>query len=151
MITATNLDTTIVGSTSGDFNLTLVNGTGDISLDSVDIKYTREDNVLMMRWKTDHFEDLKIKIVTNKDESWAYIVAPFTNFYEVEETKRMKLAYDMLKESWKANGVKFAIDDDDDIIVIAETNDTDLTGDEIRTLVGHVVHACDTLWQIYPA
>ncbi len=120
-------------------------------LDSVEIKYTREDNVLMMRWKTDHFEDLKIKIVTNKDESWAYVVAPFTNFYEVEETKRMKLAYDMLKESWKANGVKFAIDDDDDIIVIAETNDTDLTADEVRTLVGHVVHACDTLWTIYPA
>ncbi|MFW9814785.1 MAG: hypothetical protein ACFFEW_02590, partial [Candidatus Thorarchaeota archaeon] len=95
-------------------------------LDEVEIKYTREDNVLRMHWKTDHFEDLKIKIVTNKDESWAYIVAPFTNFYEVEESKRMKLAYDMLKESWKANGVKFAIDDDDDIIVIAETNDTDL-------------------------
>ena len=25
-------------------------------LDSEDVKYTREDNVLMMRWKTDHFE-----------------------------------------------------------------------------------------------
>jgi len=120
-------------------------------LDEVEIKYTREDNVLRMHWKTDNFEDLKIKIVANKDETWAYIVAPFTNFYEVEESKRMKLAYDMLKESWKANGVKFAIDDDDDIIVSAETNDTDLTGEEIRTLVGHLVHACDTLWEIYPA
>ncbi len=119
-------------------------------LDDAEIKFTREDNVLMTRWKTDHFEDLKIKIMANKDESWAYIVAPFTNFYEVEENKRMKLAYDMLKESWKANGVKFAIDDDDDMIVIAETNDTDLTTNEIQTLVGHVVHACDTLWDIYP-
>ncbi len=119
-------------------------------LDESEIKYEREDNVLMMRWKTDHFDDLKIKIAANKDESWAYIVAPFTNFYEVEETKRMKLAYEMLKESWKANGVKFAIDEDDDIIVIAETNDTDLTADEVKTLVSHVVHACDTLWGIYP-
>ncbi len=119
-------------------------------LEQVDIKFEREDSALMMRWKTDHFEDLKIKIISNKDETWAYIVAPFTNFYQVEETKRMKLAYDMLKESWKANGVKYAIDEDDDIIVIAETNDTDLTADEIRTLVGHVVHACDTLWEIYP-
>ncbi|MHA1949079.1 MAG: hypothetical protein ACXAAO_09570 [Candidatus Thorarchaeota archaeon] len=119
-------------------------------LEEVEINYTVEDNVLRMHWKTDHFEDLKIKIVTNKDESWAYIVAPFTNFYEVEESKRMKLAYDMLKESWKANGVKFAIDEDDDIIVIAETNDTDLTADEVRTLVGHVVHACDSLYDIYP-
>ena len=120
-------------------------------LDSADIKHTREDNVLMMRWKTDHFEDLKIKIFANDDESWAYIIAPFTNFYEVEEAKRMKLSYDMLKESWKANGVKFAIDGEDDIIVIAETNDTDLTADEIKTLVGHVVHACDKLWEIYPS
>lgn len=119
-------------------------------LDQVDIKHERDQNVLMMRWKTDHFEDLKIKIAANRDESWAYIIAPFTNFYQVEETKRMKLAYEMLKESWKANGVKFAIDDDDDIIVIAETNDTDLTADEVKTLVSHVVHACDTLWNIYP-
>jgi len=119
-------------------------------LEQVDIKFERDENVLMMRWKTDHFDDLKIKIAANKDESWTYIIAPFTNFYEVEETKRMKLAYEMLKESWKANGVKFAIDDDDDIIVIAETNDTDLTADEIKTLVSHVVHACDTLWGIYP-
>lgn len=119
-------------------------------LDQIEIKYEREENVLMMRWKTDHFDDLKIKIAANKDESWAYIVAPFPNFYQVEETKRMKLAYDMLKESWKANGVKFAIDGEDDIIVIAETNDTDLTTDEIKTLVSHVVHACDTLWKIYP-
>jgi hypothetical protein len=120
-------------------------------LGTVDIKFERDNNVLLMRWKTDNFEDLKIKIVTNKDESWVYIVAPFTNFYEVEESKRMQLAYDMLRESWKANGVKFAIDDEDDIIVIAETNDTDITGEEIRTLVGHVVHACDTLYDIYPA
>ena len=119
-------------------------------LNEVDIKFERDENVLMMRWKTDHFDDLKIKIASNKDESWTYIVAPFTNFYQVEETKRMKLAYEMLKESWKANGVKFAIDDDDDIIVIAETNDTDLTTDELKTLVSHVVHACDTLWSIYP-
>ncbi len=119
-------------------------------LDQAEIKYEREDDVLMMRWKTDHFDDLKIKIAASNNESWAYIVAPFTNFYEVEETKRMKLAYEMLKESWKANGVKFAIDEDDDIIVIAETNDTDLTGEEIKTLVSHVVHACDTLWGIYP-
>ncbi len=120
-------------------------------LDDVEIKYTREDNVLMTRWKTDHFEDLKIKIMANNDESWAYIVAPFTNFYEVEESKRMKLAYDMLKESYKVNGVKFAIDDADDMIILAETNDTDLTSDEIQTLVGHVVHACDTLWEIFPS
>jgi hypothetical protein len=119
-------------------------------LDQAEIKYEREEGALLMRWKTDHFEDLKIKIISNKDETWAYIVAPFTNFYQVEEAKRMKLAYDMLKESWKANGVKYAIDEDDDIIVIAETNDTDLITEEIRTLVGHVVHACDTLWEIYP-
>jgi hypothetical protein len=119
-------------------------------LDSIEIKYTREDRVLMMRWKTEHFEDLKIRIETNEEETWVYIIAPFTNFYEVAEANRMKLAYDMLKESWKANGVKFAIDNEDDIIVLAESNDTDLTSDEVKTLVGHVVHACDTLWEIYP-
>ena len=120
-------------------------------LDSVEIKYSREEDVLMMRWKTDHFEDLKIKLVTNKDESWLYIVAPFTSYNDIDESQRAKFSYDMLKESWKANGVKFAIDDDDDIIVIAETNDTDITAEEIRVLVGHVVHACDTLWEIYPS
>lgn len=120
-------------------------------LSEAEIKFEREEGVLMMRWKTDHFEDLKVKIVTNNDESWVYIVAPFTNFHQVDESKKFSLAVDMLKESWKANGVKFAIDEDDDIIVIAETNDTDLNVEEIRTLVGHVVNACDKLWEIYPA
>jgi hypothetical protein len=119
-------------------------------LDQGDIKYEKDGNLLMMRWKTDHFDDLKIKIAASRDESWIYIVAPFTNFYQVEETKRMKFAYEMLKESWKANGVKFAIDEEDDIIVLAETNDTDLTVEEVKTLVSHVVHACDALWKIYP-
>ena len=119
-------------------------------LDAVDIKYSREGDVLMMRWKTDHFEDPKIKLVTNRDETWLYIVAPFTSYNDIDPSQREKFSFDMLKESWKANGVKFAIDDDDDIIVIAETNDTDITAEEIRVLVGHVVHACDTLWEIYP-
>ena len=119
-------------------------------LDQVDIKYEREENVLMMRWKTDHFEDLKIKIAASNDEAWVHIVAPFTNFYQVEEVDRMGLAYKMLKESWKAYGAKFAIDSDDDIVVYTETNDTDLTPDEIQILIGHLVQACDTLWEIYP-
>ena len=120
-------------------------------LDQIDIKYTQEENALLMRWQTDHFEDLKIRIVTNNDESWLYIVAPFTNVNQIEESNRNEFFFAMLKESWKANGVKYAIDEDDDIIVIAETNDTDLTGEEIQILVGHVVHACDKLWEIYHA
>lgn len=121
----------------------LLNGAG--------IKYTREQDTIMMRWQTDHFEDLKLKIVTNNDETWLYIIAPFTDFYQVDSSKQMKLALDMLKQSWLANGVKFALDNDNNIIVVAETNDTDLKVEEIRTLVSHVVHACDVLWEIYPS
>jgi len=119
-------------------------------LESLDIKFTREENVLMMRWSTEHIKNLKVRIATNEDESWVYIVYPFDKYYDVDESKRAKLAYDMLRASWEANGVKFAIDDDDDIILLAETNDTDLTAEEMKTLIGHLVHACDTLWEIYP-
>ena len=119
-------------------------------LESLDIKFTREENVLMMRWSTEHIKNLKVRIATNEDESWVYIVYPFANYNSVDESKRAKLAYDMLRASWEANGVKFAIDDDDDIILLAETNDTDLTAEEMKTLIGHLVHACDTLWEIYP-
>ena len=118
-------------------------------LDSLEIKYNVEDNGITMFWKTDHHEQLTVRIVTNRDESWVYIVAPLMNFYEVAESKRMKLAYDMLRESWTTNGVKYAINDDDDIIVVAETNDTDLKAEEIQTLVGHVVLACDNMWEIH--
>ncbi len=120
-------------------------------LDAIDIQHTQDENVLTMRWRTDHFEDLKVKVVTNADESWVYIVAPFTNFYQVDEDERTELAIDMLRESWKVNGVKFAIDEEDDIIVLAETNDTNITSEEIKILIGHVVNACDTLWRIYPS
>jgi len=119
-------------------------------LESLDIKFTREENVLMMRWSTEHIKNLKVRIATNEDESWVYIVYPFANYNDVDESKRAKLAYDMLRASWEANGVKFAIDDDDDIILLAETNDTDLKAEEMKTLIGHLVHACDTLWEIYP-
>ena len=115
------------------------------------IKYTRDQNVLTLRWKTDHFDDLKVKITTNNDDSWLYVVAPFTSINEVDEGVKAKFLYDMLKESWKANGVKYVIDKDEDIIVIAESNDTDLTAEEVQTLVNHVVHACDVLWEIYPS
>jgi hypothetical protein len=120
-------------------------------LKSVGIKYSRDPKVITMRWKTDHFDDLKVKIVTNNDESWLYIVAPFTSVNQVEESVKQKFLYEMLKESWKANGVKYGIDNDDDIIVISETNDTDLTSQEVQQLINHVVHACDTLWEIYPS
>ncbi|MHA1576549.1 MAG: hypothetical protein ACTSU3_04240, partial [Candidatus Thorarchaeota archaeon] len=98
-------------------------------LDQEHIRFERDKDILEMRWKTDHFDDLKIKIIASRDGSWASIVAPFNNFYEVEDTKRMELAYKMLKESWSVNGVKFAINENDDLIVVAETNDTDLTAD----------------------
>jgi hypothetical protein len=120
-------------------------------LDEMDIKYTAEDRGLTMYWKTDHHDQLTVRIVANDDESWVYIVAPLMNFYEVAESRRMKLAYEMLKEAWKTNGVKFAIDNDDDIIVVAETNDTDLTLEELQTLIGHVVLACDEMWEIHSA
>lgn len=119
-------------------------------LESLDIKFTREENVLTMRWSTEHIKNLKVRIATNEDESWVYIVYPFTNYNNVDENKRAKLAYDMLRASWEANGVKFAIDDDDDIILLAETNDTDLKAEEMKTLIGHLVHACDTLWELHP-
>jgi len=120
-------------------------------LKQVGIKYTRDQKVITMRWKTDHFDDLKVKITTNNDDSWTYVVAPFTSISQVDESVKSKFFYDMLKESWKANGVKYVIDNDDDIIVISETNDTDLTAQEVQTLVNHVVHACDVLWEIYPS
>ena len=119
-------------------------------LDSLNMKFTREENVLILRFSTEHVKNVKVKIATNEDGSWVYVLHVFENYNNVDESQRVKLAYDMLRASWKANGVKFAIDDDDDIILLVETNDTDLTAEEIETLVGHLVHACDTLWEIYP-
>lgn len=119
-------------------------------LESLNMKFTREENVLVMRFSTEHIKNLKVKIATNEDGSWVYILHVFDKYNNVDESNRVKLAYDMLRASWTANGVKFAIDDDDDIILLAETNDTDLTAEEIETLVGHLVLACETLWGIYP-
>jgi hypothetical protein len=120
-------------------------------LDSLELKYTVEEKGITMYWKTDHHDQLTVRVVTSHDESWVYIVAPLMNFYEIAESRRMKLAYDMLKESWKANGVKYAINEDDDIIVVAETNDTDLKVEEIQTLIGHVVLAADNMYEIRSA
>ncbi len=120
-------------------------------LKQLDMKFQREEKLIEMRWKTDHFDDLRIRIFPNESESWLYIIAPFQSFFDVDESKRAQFCYDLLKASWQANGVKFAIEDKDRLVVIAETNDTDITSDELRVLVGHVVHACDVLFDIYPS
>jgi hypothetical protein len=114
------------------------------------IKFTRDENVITMHWKTDHFDDLKVMMKTNLDESWTYVAAPFSSLEKVPQAQRMVFLYDMLKESWRVNGVKYVVDNEDNIMVIAETNDTSLTSQEVQMLVNNVVHACDVLWEIYP-
>jgi hypothetical protein len=119
-------------------------------LKKADIKYTREEDILITRWKTEHYEDLKVKIAASNDGSWLYVVAPFTNIDQVSEDVREDFLYKMLKESWKANGVKYVLDDDSDIVVISETGNSNLKSEELQMIINHVVHACDILWEIHP-
>ncbi|MFW9887769.1 MAG: hypothetical protein ACFFAZ_13235 [Promethearchaeota archaeon] len=119
-------------------------------LDEIDIVYTREEAGLLMVWDTAQFDDLKVLILTSPDESWLFITALFTKFSSIPQEEQHKLMYDMLVSSWKVNGVKFVITSDDYISVTAETNDTDLTGEELRTLIDNTVGACDVLATFTP-
>ncbi len=120
------------------------------TLDEIDIVYKKEESGILMVWDTAQFDELKILIMTSPDESWLFITALFTNFTSIPEEQRYQLMHDMLTSSWKATGVKFVITNDDYIAVTAETNDTDLTGEELRTLITNTVDACDALAQICP-
>ena len=117
-------------------------------LDELELHYTRSEDALDLRWKTEYYEDLRLRIVTNEDASWLYIIARFTSFLDVQESMRLDFALEMLKASWLYNGIKFAISFENDVVVVAQTNDTDMTSEELSTLVNNVVHGADVLWQI---
>jgi hypothetical protein len=119
-------------------------------LDKEDIVYTQQDNALLMIWSTKRFDDLKVLIHTSPDEDWVYITAMFKEFSKIPTEAQHKLMYDMLVSSWKVNGVKFVITSDNHIAVHAETNDTDLTAEELRTLIDSTVSACDALADFIP-
>ena len=117
-------------------------------LDELGLHYTRSEDALDLRWKTECYEDLRLRIVTNEDASWLYIIARFTSFLDVQESMRLDFALEMLKASWLYNGIKFAISSENDVVVVSQTNDTELTSEELNTLVNNVVHGADVLWQI---
>ena len=119
-------------------------------LDELGIKYTYDDDRILTRWETDNFDDLKVSIFTNRDESWIYFLAPFSNFYEFAGEDRNELAVEMLKASWKVDGVQFVIDDDDDIMVMAESNNLKMSPQEAVTLLRNVVGGCEVLYDIHP-
>ncbi|MGV9169878.1 MAG: hypothetical protein ACOC38_08075 [Promethearchaeia archaeon] len=119
-------------------------------LDQMDIKYTQKNERILTRWETDSYDDLKVSIFTNRDESWLYFLAPFSNFRDLSTEQQNQLAVEMLKASWQVDGVQFAIDDDEDIMVMAETNNMDLSPEQAATLLKHVVGGCNLLHEIHP-
>jgi hypothetical protein len=119
-------------------------------LDEIGIVYSKESNGILMVWDTEQFDELRVLILTDPDEKWLFITALFTNFDNIPEDRQHKLMYDLLVASWKVNGVKFVITSDNNIAVTAETNDMDLTGEELRTLIDNTVGACDILATFTP-
>jgi len=118
-------------------------------LDEIGIVYTKDEKGILMTWATEHFDHLRVLILT-PEEKWLFITALFTNFDNIPEDRQHKLMYDLLVASWKVNGVKFVITSDNNIAVTAETNDMDLTGEELRTLIDNTVNACDILATFTP-
>ncbi|MFW9954532.1 MAG: hypothetical protein ACFFD3_08260 [Candidatus Thorarchaeota archaeon] len=124
--------------------------TGKIAalLDNLNIKYSQTEKSIHLRWKTNHFDNLRIKIAPSETDEWIHIVALFSSFNDIEKSLRYQFAKKMLQASWKYNGIKFALSDQDDVIVAAQTNDVDLTEGELQTLIDNVVHGCEILWDI---
>ena len=118
------------------------------TLDDTGMKYIRSDMALHLRWQTEHFDDLRIKIVTNEAKTWLYIIARFSSFDDFPERLRYDFAVEMLQASWRYNGIKFAISSENDVIVVSQTNDTEITKEELKTLVESVVNGCEVLWHI---
>ncbi|MFX0108787.1 MAG: hypothetical protein ACFE7R_10905 [Candidatus Hodarchaeota archaeon] len=120
------------------------------TLDEIGIIYTKEENGLLMIWDTDQFDELKVLILTSSDEEWLFITAFFTNFDNIPADQQHQLMHDMLTSSWKVNGVKYVITSDNNIAVSAETNDTELSGEELMTLIENTVQACDHMATFTP-
>ncbi len=120
-------------------------------LDEAEIKYDNPtEHSVDMVWSTDHFENLKVRIITSKNDTWVYIVAWFTPISDIPKDELENFYYLLLKENWERNGVKFAIDGDDNLVISAEIADMDLEADELKRYILTVLNASDKLYEIYP-
>ena len=120
------------------------------NLDELGVKYNYSDDKIVLIGETDHFDNLKIKIMASQRDIWLYIIVVFTSLFKIDESKRLKFLYDMHKKNFEHNGVKFGLDTNDRIVVLTETNDTNLTANELRQLSNSILSACDILYEIYP-
>ncbi len=118
-------------------------------LDESGLKYVKKKDAILMHWETDYFSDLKVGILTSPDEKWVFIMAWFMDLSEIPEGDRLELFYNLLRENFRQNGVKYGVDDDDTLFVSIETADTNLTADEIQNYVLSLVNACDRFVEIY--
>lgn len=112
-------------------------------LDKADLKYFKEKDAIVMRWETEYFSDLTVVILTSPDESWLFIVSWITDLSSIPEEARPQLFYNLLKENFRQNGIKYGVDNDDVLFVSIETADTELTPEKIRNYILLIVNACD--------
>lgn len=112
-------------------------------LDKAGFKYVKQKDAIVMHWETDYFSDLAVVILTPPDESWLFIVAWLKEVSNIPEEARPRLFYNLLKENFRQNGIKYGVDNDDTLFVSVETADTDLTSEEVKRYVLLLVNACD--------
>ncbi|MBS7287809.1 MAG: YbjN domain-containing protein [Candidatus Freyarchaeota archaeon] len=112
-------------------------------LDEAGLKYVKQKDAIVMHWETEYFSDLTVVILTPPDESWLFIVAWLTEVSNIPEEARSQLFYNLLKENFRQNGIKYGVDNDDTLFVSVETADTDMTSEEVKRYVLLLVNACD--------
>ncbi|MEM4948774.1 MAG: YbjN domain-containing protein [Candidatus Jordarchaeales archaeon] len=112
-------------------------------LDKANLKYFKEKDAIVMRWETEYFSDLTVVILTSPDESWLFIVSWLTDLSNIPEELRPQLFYNLLKENFRQNGIKYGVDNGDVLFVSIETADTELTPEKIRNYILLIVNACD--------
>ncbi len=118
-------------------------------LDEAGLKYLKKEDAIVMHWETEYFSDLTVVVLISPDESWLFIVSWLAPISDIPEASRSQLFYNLLKENFRQNGIKYGLDDEDTLFVSIEIANVNLTSEEVKRYVLLVVNACDKFVELY--
>ncbi|MEM2636927.1 MAG: hypothetical protein QXL15_01105 [Candidatus Korarchaeota archaeon] len=113
-------------------------------LDMAKIKYSRRDDVIITKWKTNYFSNLTVHIFFSEEKKWLYIVAWLLPHTDLSHQKVSAL----LHLNWRKNGIKIGTDDEGDIVVSAELLRETLTMNVVVQYINNLVSTCDEVHKL---
>lgn len=110
-------------------------------LNENDVEYEEEDLGIAFSANDPEGYEITVRAQMNDDGTWLYLFVFVGNLSEVEHHNKERVYQGLLKMNLEISGAKVAMDNDEDFVIIGESNDLDLSFNEFYAIVENVVEA----------